>query len=203
MTGQPAGRGWTDRNVVELIETHPLAFVISGEGFVTTPLPMLVETDASGRPAALLGHFARRNPQVDVLRADPRACFLFVGPHGYVSPELVTTTKDWAPTWNYAFARIVADVVFDDDLSGEAIQRLVHKMERGRQEPWTTAEMGARYERLKAQVIGFRATIVEVDARFKLAQDERPEVLEDIVAGFGGSALASWMQRFNADRLGS
>jgi transcriptional regulator len=50
-------------------------------------------------------------------------------------------------------------------------------------------------------VIGFRATIVEVAARFKLGQDERPEVLEDIVAGFTGTGLASWMQRFNADRL--
>jgi transcriptional regulator len=201
VTDQPAGRGWTDRDVVELIEAHPLAFVISGEGFVTTPLPMLVETDASGRPATLLGHFARRNPHVNVLRADPRGCFLFVGPHGYVSPELVTTTKDWAPTWNYAFARVVADVAFDEELNGEAIQRLVEKMERGRREPWTTAEMGARYERLKAQVIGFRATIVDVAARFKLGQDERPEVLEDIVAGFTGTGLASWMQRFNADRL--
>ena len=195
-----ACRPWTDRDVVDLIDAHPLALLVSARGFLTTPLPMLVEADASGRPVTLLSHFARRNPQVELIRADPRCCFLFLGPHGYVSPELITTTQDWAPTWNYAFVRIVADVAFDEALNGEAIQRLVEKMEHGRSRPWTTAGMGERYERLKAQVIGFRAAVVEVDARFKLGQEERPEVLDDILAGFAGGDLAGWMRRFNAER---
>ena len=37
-------------------------------------------------------------------------------------------------------------------------------------------------------------------ARFKLGQDERPEVLSDLLTGFGDSDLANWMRRFNADR---
>lgn len=191
---------WSDRDIVDLVEAHPLALVVScSPGGRTTPLPMLIETDGDGRPVSLLGHFARRNPHVDQVRADPRCLFLFMGPHGYISPELVTTTRDWAPTWNYAFAAITADIAFDEALNEEAITRLLAKMERGRRQPWSPAEMGDRYNQLKAHVIAFRAPIVGIDGRFKLGQDERPEVLSDIIAG-SGDALAQWMRRFNAER---
>ena len=87
---------WTDRDIVDLIDQFPLAWVVSGKpGFNATPLPILVETDETGRPTCLIGHFAKSNPQVGQIRAEPRTLFLFSGPHGYVSPELVRTTRDW------------------------------------------------------------------------------------------------------------
>lgn len=198
MTSASAFDRWSDRDIVDLVDGHPLALVVSGAGRAT-PLPMLIETDADGRPVSLLGHFARRNPQVDQVRADPRTLFLFMGPHGYISPELITSTRDWAPTWNYAFAAITADVAFDEALSEEAINKLVAKMERGRDRPWSTAEMGERFAQLRAHVIAFRARIVDIDARFKLGQDERPENLSEIIDG-SDDALAQWMRRFNAER---
>ena len=192
---------WTDRDIVNLIEQFPLAWLVSGkQGFSATPLPMLVETDDSGRPAYLVGHFAKSNPQVEKIRAEPRTLFLFTGPHGYVSPELVTTTRNWGPTWNYATARIIADIQFNEDLNDEALERLVGKMEEGRKLPWTRAELGSRYDRMKRAIIAFRASIVSIEARFKLGQDERPEVLSDLLIGFGESDLGTWMRRFNADR---
>ena len=190
---------WTDRDIVDLVDQFPLAWVISAN-FNATPLPILLEMDGDGRPQSLLGHFAKSNPQVDQIRAQPRTLFLFSGPHGYVSPELVTTTRNWGPTWNYATARIVADVVFDEELNDEALDKLVSKMERGRQMPWTRAELGPRYEGMKRAIIAFRAPVVGIEARFKLGQDERDEVLSEIVAGFGDSDLARWMRRFNGHR---
>jgi transcriptional regulator len=190
---------WTNRDIVDLVDAHPLALVVGAGAAAATPLPMLIETDADGRPVSLLGHFAKRNPQVAQIRATPRTMFLFMGPHGYISPELVTTTRDWAPTWNYVFARIVADVEFDETLNDEAITRLVAKMEHDRTQPWAPAELGDRFAQLKAHVIAFRAPIVEIDARFKLGQDERPEVLSDIVEG-SDTALAEWMRRFNPEK---
>jgi transcriptional regulator len=188
---------WTDRDIVDLVDAYPLAWVVSSR-LGATPLPILLETDDNGRPQALVGHFAKRNPQVEEITAKPRTLFLFSGPHGYVSPELVTTTRNWGPTWNYATARIVADVRFDEDLNEEALERLVEKMERGRPQPWTRTELGPRYDKMKRAIVAFRAPIVDVQARFKLGQDERDEVFADLVEGLSPD-LARWMRRFNPE----
>lgn len=189
---------WTDRDIVDLVAAYPLAWVVSAlPEFRATPLPMLLETDGEGRPVSLLGHIARRNPQFEQMLAEPRTLFLFSGPHGYISPEFVTTTRNWGPTWNYATARMVADVRFDESLNDEALEKLVGKMEQGRSNPWVREELGPRYERMKRAIVAFRAPIVSIEARFKLGQDERDEVLSDILLGLEGSDLADWMRRFN------
>ena len=192
---------WSNRDIVDLVASYPLAWVVSGKpDFAATMLPMLLETDDSGHPVSLLGHFAKSNSQVERIRAERRTFFLFTGPSGYISPELVTTTRDWGPTWNYAQARIVADIEFDEALNDEALDRLVAKMEHGRPDPWTRAELGPRYDRMKRAIIAFRAPIVGLEAKFKLGQDERDEVFSDIVSGLGPGDLAAWMRRFNATR---
>lgn len=189
---------WSDGDVVDLVASFPLAWVVSSRpDFAATMLPILLEADDAGRPVSLLGHFAKRNPQVERIRADGRTLFLFTGPHGYISPELVTTTRNWGPTWNYAQARIVADVEFDEGLNDEALEKLVGKMEQGRRDPWTRAELGPRYDRMKRAIIAFRAPIVSIEAKFKLGQDERAEVFSDIVSGLEAGDLADWMRRFN------
>jgi transcriptional regulator len=191
---------WTNQDIVDLIDAYPLAWVVTGKsGFGATPLPILVETDTQGRPVSLLGHFAKRNPQVEQIVEQPRTLFLFSGPHSYVSPELVMTTRDWGPTWNYATAQIIADVEFDEDLNDEALDKLVGRMERGRSQPWTRSELGPRYDRMKRAIIAFRAPIIEIKAGFKLGQDERDEVFADIVDGVSPD-LADWMRRFNSER---
>lgn len=192
---------WTDRDVVDLVAAYPLAWVVSATPkFTATPLPILLETDASGQPVSLLGHFAKSNPQVEQIRANPTTLFLFSGPQSYVSPGLLTTTRNWGPTWNYATARVVADVGFDEQLNDEALEKLVTKMEYGRREPWTRSELGPRYERMKRAIIAFRAPIIGIEARFKLGQDERDEVFADIISGFAESDLANWMRRFIPNR---
>ena len=192
---------WTDQDIIDLAAAYPLAWVVSvAPDFAATPLPILIETNDNGSPVSLLGHFAKSNPQVAQIRAQPRTLFLFSGPHAYISPELVKTTRNWGPTWNYAAVRIVADVRFDEALNDEALERLVATMEEGRRVPWNKLELGPRYERMKQAIIAFRAPIVTVEARFKLGQDERDEVFADIVNGFDGQVLGEWMRRFNRDR---
>ena len=192
---------WTDRDLVDLIEAYPLAWVVSrGAPLLSTPLPMLVEADEAGRPVSLLGHFARRNPQVEHIRGEPQTLFLFTGPHAYISPELVKGTRDWAPTWNYAVARVTAEVRFDDELNDEALAALVNKMEKGRTLPWSPAELGPRYAQLKRHIIAFRAPIIAVEAKFKLGQDEPSAIRSQIMEGIGDVELGRWMHRFNIGR---
>lgn len=203
---RPAGRipmndrfkQWTDKDVVDLIEAFPLALVVSASGseFRMTPLPMLAETDADGRLVRLVGHMARRNPQTALLQAHPRAHFLFQGPHGYVSPRLLED-RSWGPTWNYAVARVEADVVFRPDGLDAALRRLVAKLEAGRPDAWSIAELGERYAPMARRIIAFDAEVRAVDATFKLGQDEKPDVFRQLVAGLESAELRAWMRRFS------
>jgi transcriptional regulator len=183
------------REIAALIATHPFAWIVAPNALsAATPMPLLAEADADGGPAALIGHLPKRHPLVAALRADPRGLFLFQGPHDYISPEWLSN-KDWAPTWNFAVAMITGDVAFDEALTERALIDLVAHMERERHVPWTVSAMGERFHRLRDQVIGFRVTIRDVRARFKLGQDESDTAFGEILAGLGAGELSDWMRR--------
>lgn len=187
----------TDADLQQLIGEFPLAWIVAkGAPDAAALMPMLVENDAAGKPAALLGHLPLGHPIAAALKSNPRALFLFQGPNAYISPEWLTN-KDWAPTWNFAVAQITADVVFDDALTDQALSQLVAHMEKGRVTPWTTESLGPRYTNLRSRVIGFRATIQRVAPRFKLGQDEKPTVFAEILRGLGNHPVTQWMRRFS------
>jgi predicted FMN-binding regulatory protein PaiB len=139
-----------------------------------------------------------------VVRRAPRVLALFLGPHGYISPSWFAD-RTQAPTWNYATLQLTLDLEL---LEGEAevdhvIEDLVGAMEAGRPDAWGTSDMGSRYRRLVSGVIGFRAHIVSRRAKFKLGQDERPDVLADILEGLTGTGqhtLREWVELCNAGR---
>jgi len=192
---------WTNQDVSDLVAAYPLAMIISkGSDFATTLMPMLLDVDAQGSPVSLTGHFPRASAHFAQLSEQPHALFLFQGPHAYVSPTIIRK-KSWAPTWNFAVVRIVANVQFDEGLTDEALDRVSAHMEAGEKNPWTRAELGVRDEQLRKAVIGFRAPIDSLTARFKLGQDESPESLADIAENIDNAPLIAWMRRFNQTRM--
>lgn len=188
---------WSHEDVHDLIDRFPLGLMMSpgADGFTVTPLPMLPHCDDSGRLVRLEGHMALRNPRVDHLRRRPRVRFVFQGPHGYISPTIVSR-RGWGPTWNYAVAWIEADVVFRPGQNHAALQHLVRRLEGTGPDAWSTERMGERYAELSERIIAFDADIRSVDATFKLGQDESAEAFEDIVAGLDNADLVAWMRRF-------
>jgi transcriptional regulator len=189
----------SEADLLRLIDEYPLAWVVSvggAGGFGATPLPLLAETDAAGKINSLLGHFALSNPQVAQLRAAPHAKVLFSGPHGYISPELVSQ-PGWAPTWNYATAQFDVEVEFRPQENDIALERLVTRMERSRREPWTIAKMGERYASMVSRIVAFRAHVRGASGRFKLGQDESAQTLAEVVSRLEDAALVRWMQEFN------
>lgn len=181
-------------HVVQLIAEYPLAWVVSAD-FQATPLPLIVETDAAGAVSALVGHFARRNPQIEAIRTAPDVLLLFQGPQSYVSPRLVSKPA-WGPTWNYAVARLRARLEFLPDMTDEALLRLARHVERAQPDPrgpWQVEEMGPRYAQLREHIIAFRAHVTAAHATFKLGQDEDEPSFRDILAGFAGTPLARYM----------
>lgn len=191
---------YSDRDIVDLVREYPLASMVScsDSDFTMTSLPMLPVTDDDGRLVELVGHMALRNPHTEELQRQPRARFLFRGPDSYISPNLLRD-RNWAPTWNFATVCIEADVVFTPDKNHQALQSLVAEMEKDKSDPWSTDELGARYDTLARQIISFVAEVRSIDATFKLGQDEKRDAFGQILEGIDSGALKRWMQRLNRE----
>jgi acetyl esterase len=196
-------------DITSLIREYPLAWVLSGGGgdIFATQVPLVVEVGADGAAVKVLGHLARRNPQAAALQQDGRATALFTGPHGYISPSWFRD-RTQAPTWNVTTVKVRLHVTVDDSsqCADIVLARLVEQMERGRPRAWNIADMGARYAQLRRGIVGFYGKVLDVDVKFKLGQNERPDVLADQVAGLetdGRGDLASWVREHNRDRAES
>lgn len=118
-----------------------------------------------------VGHFALSNRHVARAQASPQAQVTFLGPHGYISPGMVSASG-WGPTWNYRFAQFEVELEFEPERGPEAIVELVTAMEGEGGDAWTVARMGERFEVLAKHVIAFRASVIGATTQFKLGQDE-------------------------------
>ena len=189
-----------------LISDYPFAQVISSgeDGLRATPLPLMLTQGDDGREQ-LIGHFARSNPHVADLRREPDALVLFSGPHGYISPSWMAD-RTQAPTWNFTSVQLRVRIEFDDQETEarDAVDILTQKMEKSKRNGWAPIEMGERYSKLIRGVVAFKAPILSMTAKFKLGQNERKDVLIDILTGLGkeGQAkLEGMMLEANEDRL--
>lgn len=191
-------------DVARLIAAAPLAWLVSAEPFAATPLPVTAVTGADGALVRLDGHFSRRNPHVDILRAAPRATFLFLGPNGYVSPSWMAD-RTQAPTWNFASLQVDARLRLIEDEAGilASLDGLIAVHEAGRPRAWSAAEMGERLNRLARGVVAFEAEVLALRPFFKLGQDDRDDVYADVLTALdaeGPADLAAWIRRANPGR---
>jgi transcriptional regulator len=105
---------------------------------------------------------------------------VFLGPHGYISPSWFTD-RTQAPAWNFALVKLEIEVELDRsaEAAREAVDRLTAHMEQGRPNAWSPREMGDRYGRLIPAVVAFRVRVRSMQAKFKLGQNERMDVLTE------------------------
>ena len=193
-------------DLADMVRQQPLAWIVSGAAGAlnATPLPVQLVCDDNGRPLKLLGHFARRNPHLAALARAPRATVLLIGPQGYISPSWFAD-RSQAPTWNYGCAIFDVEVVLKDTPADarRLLEGLVDQVEHDRPGRWRVDEMGERYARLAANIVGFEADVISVRSKFKLGQDERDDVFADILRGLDildDADLSRWMRRFAQSR---
>lgn len=189
-----------------LIVQHPLAWIVSAGpvDVCATLVPLRPVTGPNDEVVALLGHFARSNPHVELLQRQAEAAVLFLGPHAYISPSWMED-RTQAPTWNYVSLQYVAEIelLSQGAQLDSVITDLVDAMEKGRPRAWSQREMGARYDKLARGIVAFRAHLRSRRVKFKLGQDERPDVYPNIVAGLsaeGRDDILEWMAAANAHR---
>lgn len=192
---------YTADDLRDLIHEFPLAWLCAQDGQAdhASLLPLIGGYDDDGRLTHLIGHMARANPLFAALTAKPAALILFKGPDSYISPEQAGV-RNWAPTWIYAQVRIEADITFEPDGTGAALDTLIDAMEVGQADPWRSAELGARYDPMLTAIIGFRADVTRLAGKFKLGQDERPETLDRILQSLDDPAMIRWIRRFNPEK---
>ena len=96
--------------------------------------------------------------------------------------------------------QFVVDVEFTDNAtaSEEAVNELTNALEKNRPNSWHSKELGERYDKLLGGIIAFRARVIEQKHKFKLGQNERQDVYEDVLQGLEENAhfsLADLMRR--------
>jgi transcriptional regulator len=194
----------SDGDIIDIVTRHPFAWIVSAaDGFGATQLPIRPYIE-DGKLTGLIGHFGHNNPQIERLRTNPRALLLLTGPHGYISPSWLTD-RTQAPTWNYASIAFDCDIRLIEDAAGiETLLRdLIDTMEAGRDAVWSLDDMGERAARLARGVVGFHARIIDVQAAFKLGQDEAAQEYKEILTALdrdGETDLAAAMRQQNPDR---
>lgn len=182
--------------IATFVGEQKLALVVSGDGneVLTTPLPLLAETDATGAVKSFLGHFALANPQVELIRRQSRALVLFQGPHAYIRPGWISQ-PGWAPTWNYMLAQFQVEISLMPEANDEAIRALVTALEGDEPDSWRVERVGKRYSSMLQRIIAFRASVTRARGRFKLGQDESDKSFAEILAALGDAPLGSMMRR--------
>lgn len=183
----------SSQDITRFISENPLAWIVpSADPSASILMPLLLETNVDGHPVSLLGHLPRSAPLLEQLWNRPAATCLFLGPHAYVPPGWVSK-PGWAPTWNFVSLKASGALMPDENLTEEAIRRLVGHMEPD--SGWTVEAVGARFEALLKGVIGFRMSIDTLQPRFKTGQDESEQSHAEIHARLEGHPLQSWMRR--------
>ncbi|MFN7164810.1 MAG: FMN-binding negative transcriptional regulator [Hyphomonas sp.] len=184
-----------DADILRFAAEYPLAWVVpQAEPGDAVLMPMLMEPDASNRPATLLGHLPRSGHIVSRLIDNPRATCLFLGPHAYIPPGWISK-PGWAPTWNFLSLKVSGTLTLDDGLTEDAVRALVAHMETRAGSDWLVEKMGPRFHGLLRGIIGFRMRIDTLQPRFKTGQDETETSHAEIHAHLDGHDLQDWMDK--------
>ncbi|MBC7446154.1 MAG: FMN-binding negative transcriptional regulator, partial [Polaromonas sp.] len=187
-----------------LMREHPFASLVSIDGSVLpfiTHLPLhleLGEPDATGQQAfTLLGHVARGNPHWRYLQARPQAVVTFLGPHGYLSPQVYPDLAR-VPTWNYlaVHCTVHASLVEEASAKNRLVQKLIADHEPDYAQQWHQQEPGYVQQMLSG-IVGFELQVSDLQCKLKLNQ-HRPEAFSAIRSMYvkgsdGEQELARWM----------
>jgi transcriptional regulator len=184
----------------------PLAQIVvaSGDTFLATPAPLLLDSSGS----RLIGHLAKPN---DVGRhalasADGVPCIaIFTGVDGYVSPSAYPSKLEHGkvvPTWNYETVHVHGRLHTHPDAERTlaAVRMLTAHFEADRAAPWADTDAPTDYiEGLLRAIVAIEITIDRIEAKQKFSQNrpvpDQHGVLTDLASrGPSAEALLTQMK---------
>ncbi|HSZ74726.1 MAG TPA: FMN-binding negative transcriptional regulator [Rhizomicrobium sp.] len=148
-------------------------------------------------------HLARNNPAA--MHADgTKLSFSFMGPHTYISPDWYESTA-MVPTWNYI---AVEGQGVARKLDATALRQLLIDLSAAQEkfllpkQPWTLDTVPeARVAALVNAIDGFEVALENLEGKFKLSQDKKPEDFAGVLSCLeargdaAGAAIAREMRK--------
>jgi transcriptional regulator len=174
--------------------------VAGPDGLVSTPVPFLIDDDAT----VVRAHLARPNPVLAVAPADA----LLVVPlsDAYVSPGWYPSKAEHGkvvPTWNYEVVHLHGRLVTHDPAwTLQLVRDLTDHHEADMPTPWSIDDAPATYvDRLLTAIVGISLEVTRVEAKRKLSQNKPAGDLDGAITGLrsddrrGSRTVADAMDR--------
>ena len=187
-----------DATLFDYVDAHPLAVLVSASAdrLAATHLPLLVDRSA-GPWGTLFGHLARANPQATPTgAATTDALVIFSGPDAYITPQWYETKRETGrvvPTWNYVAVHAYGPLRLHDDPEWlrEHLERLTHRHEAGRANPWHVNDAPTDYiaQQMKA-IVGISIQIERLEGKWKMSQNRADSDIAGVIGGLGASDVA-------------
>ena len=196
----------------EFIRAHPLGALVTlaPDGLDANHIPFEVDPDPAPF-GTLRGHVARANSVWRESSRDTPALVIFQGPEHYISPSWYPTKKETGkvvPTWNYVVVHAHGPLRFIDDpnRAREHVERLVHRHEVGRTEPWKVTDAPPDYiDKQLGAIIALEIPIARLTGKWKVSQNriarDRDGVVESLLREDRDSAasMADLVRRSQGD----
>lgn len=191
----------TDEDEVKrLIRRNSWATIVSNtaNGLVASHYPVVLEDTERG--ISIVSHVGRPDEQLHEL-GQHEVLVIIAGPHGYISPSWYEN-DEFVPTWNHVTAHLygVPEILSDEE-NFAVLGGLVDHFENRMPNPVSLELDEDQARRIAKGTVGLRLRVTRFDARLKLSQNKKPEVVERIVAALEGDGpyssaeLAAEMKR--------
>ena len=142
-------------------------------------IPLELETDMEGNDI-LYGHISKANEQSNNLHQDSTFMAVFNGPHSYISSSWYGFEE--VPTWNYIAVHIYGKLtVLSDDELLFSLKKLVDKYESTSEHPVRIENLSEKTMRQVKGIVGFKMTLDEIYAAFKISQGHNNADYHNIV----------------------
>lgn len=162
-----------------------------------THIPMELEVDQNGNEV-LVGHIAQANPQWKSFEEQPEVLCIFHGPHSYISSTWYA--REEVPTWNYISVHIYGTLkILDEAALLKSLHALVDKYEQNSENPLSIHDLSKRTMRQIRGIVGFKISINEIQAAYKLSQgreEDHPQIIKELEKrGAGSRQIARAMKK--------
>ena len=149
-------------------------------------IPLELEEDMNGNQV-IYGHVSKANPQWANFKHEEEVLLIYNGPHAYVSSSWYNHEN--VPTWNYIAVHIYGQLkVIEEEELLYALDKLMAKYESTMDNPLRMQDLSESTMRQVNGIVGFKVTISEVQAAFKLSQNRDEEDYHQIVHELGKSS---------------
>jgi transcriptional regulator len=169
-------------SIIALISAYPLATIVRNteSGLVADHIPLFYEK------GKLIGHVAKANPLWQTA-PDLEILVIFQGSDAYISPNWYATKRSShkvVPTWNYTSVHVYGSITAINDAQRnlEIVQKLTSIHEKNLPQPWSVHDAPADYlEKMLSAIVGIEISISNIEAKWKVSQNQPPENQRSLV----------------------